>query len=112
MVNRGSARLAEISEIEDIVSTAERDLKLNLVQLENLNDSFLHSAKNISTKDFSGAFRDAFDEGMDQERRLIQNLNNHNLDVVRLFSNRYNNFLTEASSQSYVYETELIPTGK
>lgn len=112
MVNRGSARLAEISEIEDIVSTAERDLKLNLVQLENLNDSFLHSAKNISTKDFSGEFRDAFDEEMDQERRLIQNLNSHNLDVVRLFSNRYTNFLTEASSQSYVYETELIPTGK
>ncbi|MBO1912610.1 hypothetical protein J4G37_48400, partial [Microvirga sp. 3-52] len=73
--------------------------------------SFIQSAKNINEKAFSGEFRDSFMDEVDRERRLIQNLNAHNLDAVRLFANRYDQFLSETASQSYVYETELIPTG-
>jgi hypothetical protein len=111
MVKNGKAQLVAISEIEEIISSAVKELKQNLLLIENLNESFLKSAKNINVDGFSGEFRDSFMDEIDKERRLTQNLNAHNLVAVRLFANRYDQFLSETASQSYVYETELIPTG-
>ena len=108
---KGTAQLVAISEVEEIISSAIRELKQNLVQIENLNESFIQSAKNISEGGFSGEFRDSFMDEVDRERRSTQNLNGNNLDAVRLFANRYDQFLSETAAQSYLYETELIPTG-
>ena len=111
MVKKGIAQLVTGSEVEEIVSLAIRELKQSLVQIEDLNESLINGARNMSETAFSGEFGDAFIREVEKERRLTQNLNIHSSDVIRRFSNRYDQFLTETSSQSYVYETELIPTG-
>lgn len=111
MVNRGIAQLVTGSEIEEVVSSAIRELKQCLVQIENLNEPLINSAINMSETAFSGEFRDAFVREVEKERCLTRNLNIHSADVIRIFGNRYDQFLSETSSQSYTYETELIPTG-
>ena len=111
MVKKGIAQLVTDSEIEGIVSSAIRELKQSLIQIEDLNDSLIHNARNMSETAFSGEFGNAFIREIEKERRMTHNLNIHSSDVIRIFANRYDQFLTETSSQSYVYETELIPTG-
>lgn len=109
MVNKGHVQIGTVIEVSDMIADVKRDIEQRLTQIENLNESFIRNAKDVSENGFTGEFSDKFKEELEKEQRFIRNLYGDNIDSLRNFANRYGQFLDEISGQSYVYETELIP---